>query len=205
MMTAKRQPVYLAPDDAPAKKTIMTTALHLFVRDGLCETSIRDIAAATGYTNPALFKHFASKQHLVLHLFEHTYLDLFAMAERAIASEGDYLVRQRALIAGYLARLDADRDAVLFVQDNLRLLWPRLPAARRTKSIVGLVGALLKQGRREGVVTSESSIGLLVVGWLGILQQFARVWFFGEFSGSAVSHAPDLERLLLRMTSREVR
>jgi AcrR family transcriptional regulator len=57
---------YLAHDDAPAKKKILTEALRLFVRDGLCETSIRDIARATGYTNPALFKHFASKERLAV-------------------------------------------------------------------------------------------------------------------------------------------
>ena len=66
----------MAEGDAPAKRRILVTALELFVRDGLCETSVRDIAKASGFTNPALFKHFKSKDDLARYLFERCYLEL---------------------------------------------------------------------------------------------------------------------------------
>ena len=96
---------YLSADDAAGKRDILTAALHLFVRDGLCETTIRDIAKSAGYSNPVLFKHFDSKDHLAL----------------------------------------------------------------------------------------------VTVGWLGILQQFGREWYFGDFKGKAIRHRQQLEELLLRM------
>jgi AcrR family transcriptional regulator len=192
---------YLAPDDAPAKKKILTEALRLFVQDGLCETSIRDIAKATGYTNPALFKHFASKERLALHLFEQSYLNLFQTVERAIAGQPAYAAKQRALIASYLELLDADRDALLYVQDNLRQFWPMMPARVTRSSIVGLVQALLQLGRDEGAVTDAIPIDFLAMGWMGVLQQFARVWFFGGFAGPARRHGTRLEQMLTRMTA----
>ena len=73
---ARSRPFYVSEDDAPAKRKILTTALTLFVRDGLCETSVRDIAKASGFTNPALFKHFKSKDDLARYLFERCYLEL---------------------------------------------------------------------------------------------------------------------------------
>src|SRR3954471_6240669 len=148
-MTRAAQPIpcYLAPDDAPAKKRILTEALRLFVRDGLCETSIRDIAAATGYTNPALFKHFSSKAELARHLFEQCYLTLFATVARAASGDGDFAVRRRAVVIAYLEMLDADRDALLYVQDNLRQFWPHMPERVRRSSIVSLIHRLLQGGR----------------------------------------------------------
>jgi AcrR family transcriptional regulator len=191
---------YLTPNDAPAKKKILTESLRLFVRDGLCETSVRDIAQATGYTNPALFKHFASKDRLALHLFEHCYANLFRDIERAIAGHEGYAAQQQAVIAAYLDVLDADRDAVLYVQDNLRHFWPMLPAGARRSSIVGLIHALLERGRDEGVVTDAIPIDFLAMGWVGVMQQFARAWFFGAFAGPARRHAARLEQMLARMT-----
>jgi AcrR family transcriptional regulator len=192
---------YLAPDDAPAKKKILTEALRLFVRDGLCETSIRDIARATGYTNPALFKHFAGKERLALHLFEQCYLNLFQAIERAMSGQQGYAAKQHALIASYLEMLDADRDALLYVQDNLRHFWPKMPGSVKRSSIVGQVQALLQLGRDDGAVSDAIPIDFLVMGWLGVLQQFARAWFFGGFAGPARRHGARLEQLLTRMTA----
>jgi len=194
-------PCYLAPDDAPAKKKILTEALRLFVRDGLCETSIRDIAAATGYTNPALFKHFASKEQLAVHLFEQCYLNLFQAIERALSGQCTYADKQHAVIVSYLEILDADRDALLYVQDNLRHFWPMMPGRVKRSSIAGQVQVLLQLGRDEGAVTSAIPIDFLVMGWLGVLQQFARAWFFGGFAGTARRHGARLEQLLTRMTA----
>src|SRR5262245_43883517 len=94
-------PAYVAPEDAPAKKRILVEALHLFVRDGLCETSIRDIADATGYTNPALFKHFPSKERLAVHLFEQCYLNLFEALQRAVTAQQGDAKKQKAPVTAY--------------------------------------------------------------------------------------------------------
>src|SRR6476660_5127476 len=95
---APGRPFYVAEDDAPAKRRILETALELFVRDGLCETSVRDIAKASGFTNPALFKHFKSKDALARYLFERCYLELAELVSTAIASGRTFEARQRAII-----------------------------------------------------------------------------------------------------------
>ena len=101
--------------------------------------------------------------------------------------------------------LDADRDALLYVQDNLRHFWPMMPARVKRSSIAGQVQALLQLGRDEGAVTSAIPIDFLVMGWLGVLQQFARAWFFGGFAGPARRQSARLEQLLTRMTAAESR
>jgi AcrR family transcriptional regulator len=192
------QPAYISEDDAPAKKKILMAALKLFVERGLGETTIRDIAAEAGYTNPALFKHFESKDALALHLFESCYLALFQTATNAMAGHERYKPRQRAVIEALIHALHEDRAAVLFAQENLRNFWPRVNPAIRKHSILGLIEKMLKDGQREGTVTEEVDIEILTAAWIGTLQQFARVWYFGDYRKKEAKIAAELQLVLMR-------
>jgi len=193
------EPFYVSERDAPAKRKILVSALTLFVRDGLCETSIRDIARASGFTNPALFKHFRSKDDLARYLFERCYLELADLVPRAVASQTRFDAKLRAVIDGYMAALDRDSDSILFVHDGLRHFWPQMPEHVRRRSIVAEVRKLLQLGRAEGMVTADIDLDLLTTAWLGTLQQFARFRYFGEFTQPAATLADTLERLLTKM------
>jgi AcrR family transcriptional regulator len=174
-------------------------ALELFVRDGLCETSIRDIAKASGFTNPALFKHFRGKDDLARYLFERCYLELADLVTRATASQTRFDAKLRAVIDDYMAALDRDSDSILFVHDGVRHFWPQMPDHVRRRSIVAEVRKLLQLGRAEGRVTADIDLDLLTTAWLGTLQQFARFRYFGEFKQPAAALADTLECLLTKM------
>jgi TetR/AcrR family transcriptional regulator, repressor of fatR-cypB operon len=199
MMKETRRPFYVSEDDAPAKQKIVMAALDLFVRDGLCETSIRDIARASGFTNPALFKHFSGKDALAAYLFERCYLELYNLVVRARQSGTTFAEKQHAIIGAYVAALYQDQNAVLYVQENLRQFWPKMSVGFRKHSIVGEVRALIELGRREGVVTATIDVGLLTVAWIGTLQQFARAQYFGDFKLPSSAIATALENLLTKM------
>jgi AcrR family transcriptional regulator len=195
-------PFYVSPADAPGKRKILETALALFVRDGLCETSVRDIAKASGFTNPALFKHFRSKDDLARYLFMRCYLELAELVSNAGASGTTFKAKQRAIIDAYLAALDRDANSVLYVVDGLRHFWPRMPAAVRRRPIVGDVRRLLELGRAEGSVTAAVDIDVLTTAWLGTLQQVARFRYFGELRPPAHALADALEMLLTKMVTK---
>src|SRR5579859_3514641 len=198
-MTEPHRPFYVSQSDAPAKQKIVIAALDLFVRDGLCETSIRDIAKASGFSNPALFKHFSGKDALACYLFERCYLELYNLVIRAMQSGDTFARKQHAVIAAYMTALEKDRNAVLYVQENLRHFWPKMPPGFRRHSILGEVRRLIELGRSEGVVTATLDAGLLTVAWVGTLQQFARAQYFGEFKLQSKAIATALESLLTKM------
>ena len=195
----RARPFYVSEDDAPAKRKILVTALALFVRDGLCETSVRDIAKASGFTNPALFKHFRSKDDLARYLFERCYLELADLVSNAIASRTTFAEKQRAVIDAYLAALDRDPNSVLYVQDWLRHFWPQNARPRPATFDRRRRAQLLELGRAEGRVTDDIDIDLLTTAWLGTLQQFARFRYFGEFKQPTRALADALDALLTKM------
>ena len=196
-----RTPPYVSRDDAPAKRQILVAALELFVEKGLCETTIRDIARRSGYTNPALFKHFDGKDALAAYLFERCYLNLFHAVAEANAAGRTFAEKHRAVIHAYVTALDTDQNAVLYVQDHLRHFWPAMPAHVRRHSILREIRTLLEAGRSERAVTASVDVALLVTAWVGTLQQFARARYFGEFRQPLTVLEPELRALLMRMAS----
>lgn len=180
---------------------MLLAALRLFVDRGLCETSIRAIATESGFTNPALFKHFASKEALALYLFEQCYRRYAVSLSEAVGCVSGFSEKLRALLQRFAELYDEDPRAFLYLNDNLRHFWPRVGTALRRKSLVRLVGKLLEEGREEGVVRSDVPPSLLVAGIMGSLSQVARLMYFGELTGRATDRIDDLTALIVAMAT----
>jgi AcrR family transcriptional regulator len=72
----------------PAKRALLSEGLKLFASHGVDAVSVRDIARATGFSNPVLFRHFASKEALAAALFETCYRQLVEALDSAAARRG---------------------------------------------------------------------------------------------------------------------
>jgi AcrR family transcriptional regulator len=194
---------FVAAGDAPAKQAILQAALRLFARQGVAATSVRAIAKEAGYTNPALFKHFAGKEELVAYLFERCYLRLGAEVQAAILGQTGFAAQLRQVVRRYVATLVEEPDAVLFVNDNLRALWPQLRGRLRRVSILGQLRALVTAGRNEGLVSEAEPAEIQVAAIAGTLAQVARLYAFDELSGPVEAWLPGVERVIERAVCRD--
>jgi TetR/AcrR family transcriptional regulator, repressor of fatR-cypB operon len=188
-------PFYVEPTDSPSKQELLKSALKLFARNGVRESSIRAIASEAGFTNPVLFKYFEGKEALALHLFERCYLRLVRETMAALGSGDCFRDRLKRLLTRMLALLDESPEAVLFVHEELRRFWPQVSPATRKHSLVGMTRAFFAEGDLNHAVDPT----LLVAGFWGLLGQFARLHAFGEWRGNAVDAAPQLELLVWNM------
>lgn len=189
---------FLSETDPPSKQGILRAAAKLFAKHGLAGTSVRMIGTEAGYTNPAMFKFFRSKDALALYLFERCYERLYRQVEAAAAS-GSFNEAFTQVLDVFLAQMDEDLEAVLFVQDSLRELWPLLPASVRKRSILQTLRGLVDKGIREGAVTGYRSPDVPAVAVIGLLAQFGRMLYFSEIKGPARLHREELNLALMRM------
>lgn len=194
-------PFYLTPEDPPAKRAMLQAALRLFVSKGLCATSIRAIAAESGYTNPALFKHFESKEALALHLFEQCYQRYARELNKAAGAATGFRGKLHALLERFALLYDESPEAFLYLNDNLQHFWPQVGTALRRKSLVRLITKLVEEGQEGDMVRRDVSSPLLVAGIIGTLSQVARLIHFGELNGRASEYLDDLEALVLAMVT----
>jgi TetR/AcrR family transcriptional regulator, repressor of fatR-cypB operon len=172
---------YLKADDPPSKRKILQTALRLFANHGVDAITVRRIAQDSGYTNPALFKFFESKDSLALYLFECCYGQIFDCLKKAIDNAATCEQQLDAVLDVFLAQLEQNLEAFLFVQDHLRHFWPRVSAKTRRKSILSLIRGVLRRGMKNGSIR-DADVDLMVAAVTGTLLQFARMLYFGEFA-----------------------
>jgi AcrR family transcriptional regulator len=76
--------------DAPTRRSIiLQNALVAFAKNGYHETSMSDVADATGVTKPVLYQHFESKRDLYMELLNEVGRDLVATIVVAASSGKD--------------------------------------------------------------------------------------------------------------------
>jgi len=94
-------------------------AIRLFVEKGVAETTIKDIAAAVGLSEGALYRHFESKDELVWKTFERHYVAFAATLQALAAAETTTRGKVAAMIRGFCQAHDDDPALfrfLLFVQ-----------------------------------------------------------------------------------------
>src|SRR4249919_1763993 len=145
---ASIHPFYVPEDDPPAKRQILRAAMKLFSERGLDGTSIRDIAEESGYTNPALYKHFAGKEQLAVHLFETCHRRLWTKCNAAIAAADNFDDKLEGYVGQILALVDEHPEAMAFLSDSARVLWPKAGPAVRRQTMIGLARSLMSDAPR---------------------------------------------------------
>jgi AcrR family transcriptional regulator len=177
----------------PAKRAILRSALGLFATRGVEAVSVRDIAAASGFTNPALFRHFASKEALARALFEVCYRQL---VDAMLAVEAEDSLR--AWLTAVLGEIARAPEAVHFVLENVRPYWRGLPDELRARNLPALVRARLEREQRAGRLRPDLDIPMARTVIDGALAQIARGAHFRDGPLDPEATAAALADLLLR-------
>ena len=192
-MTDTAPPLAILEVSPPAKRAILTEALKLFASRGVEAVSVRDIAAATGFTNPALFRHFASKDELACTLFEVCYRRLTGTLQTPAAVGG-----LQSWLRVALCEIEAAPEAVHFVLENVRRYWVTLPDVLRARNLPALARAMLEAEQAAGRVRGDLDPLLAATVVLGMLGQIARSAHFREAEPCPSIMAERLSALLLQ-------
>lgn len=177
-------PFYLREDDPPAKREILRAALKLFGTRGLVGTSIRDIAEESGYTNPALYKHFASKEELALYLFDVCHARVWSSCAAALDGETTFQDKLQAYVGRWLELVDEYPEVMGFLSDSARALWPKASARVRRHTMIGLGRSLARAASASA--RPSAAIDVAAASIQGTLAELARMIQVGVVEGPAV-------------------
>ncbi len=190
---AMTMPFLLSSDlDPPAKRAIVATALRLFATHGVDGVNIRDIAADAGFTNPALFRHFASKEALAQALFDRCY----AALGNVLTIDPNLPLKDR--LTACIILIEVAPEAVHFVLENLRRYWDGLPDAQRNMPLPLRMRHLVEAEKASGRIADHVDAGLATIMLLGTLGQVARLAHFGDLPSPAAVFAEPLLNLIFR-------
>jgi AcrR family transcriptional regulator len=194
-------PFYVRENDPPAKQQILRAAMKLFADRGLDGTSIRDIARESGYTNPALYKHFASKEQLALHLFETCHQRLWTKCHAAVTAAGSFDAKLDGYIGQVLELVDEHPDAMAFLSENARVLWPKSGVAVRRHTMIGLARSLMGTAPRSRRAGRRIQAEVAAASLQGTLAEIARMLQVGVIPGPAILWKPQLVALFRKIAA----
>ena len=97
------------------KERIEAAALRLFVDKGVAETSIRDIALAVGFSDGALYRHYASKDELVWWMFKASFESYARITAEVAARESTSKGKVRAMVQNFCDLFDQDSRLFRFL------------------------------------------------------------------------------------------
>jgi AcrR family transcriptional regulator len=169
-----------------AKPAIDRAALRLFVEKGVDGTSIRDVAAAAGVSEGALYRHYESKDALVWALFADNFVGFARRLEALQSGVRGTRAKLKAMIEGVLEFHDAEPllfRFLLFVQHGqLEKVTPSM--ANPIDTIRNVV--------RDGIACGEipkMDVELATAMTVGLVLQPATFAAYGRITGPLAPHA----------------
>jgi len=165
------------------RQRIIQGALRLFAEKGVDATSIRDIAGSAAITEPAIYRHFKSKEDLVWEIFWSGYRG-FGETLRAVEAQGGLRERLAAMIETICGLFD--RDEALFRFLLLTQHGQLGKITEREKSPVQVLHDQLAAAIHGGALPKQDA-ELATSTVLGIVLQAATFKVYGRL-GQPLSH-----------------
>lgn len=172
-----------------AKPKIDRAALELFTSRGVDASTTREIAAAAGVSEGALYRHYKGKEELATALFLSLHRRLSQLIMEAAAAESDLPAMARAVVRAYCQV--ADEDWLLF-SFHLLSLHRFLPAYQEDgNDPVSVTARLIKLAIARGELP-DGDPELLAAMALGVVTQTAQNKAYGRLNGPLSDRADTL-------------
>jgi AcrR family transcriptional regulator len=134
-------------------RRVLAAAAALFLRRGATDTSIRDITARCGLTPGAFYRHFASKDDLLLTLVGYGHQRMEQRVRAAVTAVGeDPRAQLAAFVRAYVVgHLEQPQLAQVVRREYLHLSHERRAAVvRRRRALRAQLVGLLRAGEASG-------------------------------------------------------
>lgn len=111
------------------REEILDVAADLFAQKGFHGVSVSELGAACGFSGPALYRHFRSKDAILAEMLVRISEELLSVGQQRVDEADGPEAALRALCAWH-ARFATTHESLIVVQDRD---WSSLPAEAREK------------------------------------------------------------------------
>ncbi|MES1152409.1 MAG: TetR family transcriptional regulator [Dongia sp.] len=170
------------------RQRIVEGALRLFAERGVDATSVRDIATKAMITEPAVYRHFHSKEDLIWEIFWTGYRGL-GDTLREVAPAEDIKARLSAMVETICALFDRDEPLFRFLLLTQHGQLGKI--TEREKSPVQVLHDRLAAAISAGALPRQDA-ELATSTVLGIVLQAATFKVYGRLDQPLAHYAPNL-------------
>lgn len=179
----------LLPDDGSTPARIRRAALAVFVDKGVDAATTREIAAAAGLSEGALYRHFAGKEVLAGEVFTAIHARLASLIRAAAAPAEGIAAKTGAIVAAYARAAGDDWPAFVF---HLLQAHRFLPTPPGTDNPVDAAEEIVIEAMGRGEI-ARADAGLVAGMALGVVLQTAQQIAYGRLDGPLSRYAGELK------------
>ena len=174
---------------------IEAEALKLFARKGVDATSMRDLAAAVGVAEAAIYRYFDNKEAIGRAVFTLHYRDLAGKVSEIASQPRLFPHRLRALVEMFCDLFEREPDifAFLLIHQHAHL---RYVADDPQSNAAAALVLMMEQAYQNGDIL-EGDAELAAAMALGAVVQPAVFKLYGRLPGSLTEHSDALVRAAL--------
>jgi AcrR family transcriptional regulator len=156
---------------------ILAAAIDLFYRKGYAETSLQDIAAASGLTKASLYHYINSKEDLLFSIVEMVHFRMGTWRERTDPA-GIPDLQIATIIASHIVGTTSQAPEVrMFYTEYQHLTSPRFePILNERKLYAHAVRDVIARGREQGMFAQDLDVRIVGVSFLAMLNSMYS-WF----------------------------
>ena len=147
----------------PRRQELLAIAAGLFAEKGFKNTTVRDIADASGILSGSLYHHFDSKESMVDEILSSFQEELFAAYDAVLASDDDARTKIERAVRLSFEAIDQHRHEVAIFQNEADYLggFDRFAyLAQRNAQSRAVWIALLTEGVESGALRPDLNIEL---------------------------------------------
>ena len=172
----------VTPNASATKARIERAALSLFAERGVDAVTTREIAAASGVSEGALYRHYPGKETLAETLFFTIHKRLANEIRVAAGSGGDVEAQARAIVATYCRIADEDWPLFCYHLLTTHRFLPHADEERRAdpdnpvEAVETIIAMAMEQGAlRPGDPAVKASMALGVVLQTALHKAYGRI------------------------------
>src|SRR5262245_36917515 len=160
------------------RKRILRAAVKVFARKGYFAARVADVARHAGVADGTIYLYFASKEALLVALFDEVMAEHLAKARRAVASAAGAPARLLAIAEHHLGVLGGNRELAVVFQVELRQSTKFMErfTASWLQDYFALVDEVIRQGQREGSLRADLPRTLVAKALFGVLDETVTSW-----------------------------
>jgi len=160
------------PAHRGTREAIEAVAARCFAAHGYHRTRLHEIAEEVGIQKASIFHHFAGKKALYRAVLEGGHVQTEAIVRRALASEGGWLAKVRALVDAYIDLVAAHPEQTrILLWQSLGDTPERSDGRPDTDRLLTIVTSFLADGQRAGAFAPIDPLSF-VLGVIGMVTFF---------------------------------
>jgi TetR/AcrR family fatty acid metabolism transcriptional regulator len=180
---------------------ILDAAVKVFARTGFHATRVSEVAKAAGVADGTIYLYFASKEELLVSLFEDRVRKLLVHMTKELPKEKDAPARLRAIIDLQLGLLEEERELAEVITVILRQSTRVMKelAAPHFTAYLDAIAKVIAEGQAAGQFRADISPNIAARAIFGALDGITLTWALGKAEHGALGRAAgQLADILLR-------